>query len=169
MFPESWNPQVQKVQPVVKVRPETSFHNQLPEVAVSRRNNPYIHSKRRVRTYAHYLFLFKHPQKFYLKAFVDFTYFIEKNRACICKFKQPFFPSSCRPCKSSVCVAEKFAFKQLGRYGCAVYSNERGIPSAAGRMNALGEEFLSCTAFPFDKDCSIGRSVFRCNLYLSFE
>src|SRR5579884_489524 len=93
----------------------------------------------------------KHAQQFYLHLGVEFTYFIEEQRAAISEFKQSRF-TCIGAAERPLFVAEQFAFDQvLGKRG-AVYVNEHLVAAPGKLVDGASNQFLTAAGFPHNKN-----------------
>jgi hypothetical protein len=83
-----------------------------------------------------FLFL-KNAHQFRLQLLWDVANLVKEKRSFICEFKAGKVPRDCAGERTRL-VAEKFAFEQAPRNGCAVGSHQGMVPPGAEVMNGPG-------------------------------
>src|SRR6266568_3723099 len=130
------------IQAVIQVLPELAPLNHVFKIGVGCGNHSDVKFYRLVGAYPFYFVLLQHTQQFYLQVKRQCAYFIQKNRAVICrlKFSRLILDGSG---KSSPHVTKKFTFQQRLRNRTAVYRNKWSIFSGTVIVQRPGYQLFA--------------------------
>src|SRR5699024_2117639 len=136
-LPERREPDLNRIQTVVKILPTSFFLYKLPEIFIGRHNNPYISEAHFTGTYAKICPGLKHSQQFDLHISRGVANFIQEDSPPV-SFLKITFPRFMRPCKSALFMTEKLTLNNAFGDSTAVHNDHILIFTAAYCMDSLG-------------------------------
>src|SRR5437867_871894 len=145
------NLEVDYVQAVIKIFAEAALSHQRKELYVGSGYNAHVDSELLGAAEAHEFALLNHAQKLGLRFRTDGGDFIEENGALVGDLEETLLGSN-RASEGTFHMAEELGLQQIHRNRSCVYGHEGLVRAGGGRVNGLGDEFLTGAAFAADKN-----------------
>src|SRR5262249_22761378 len=137
------------VQPIVEVLAETLLFDFSMKIFVCCRKNPDVRVDRARSAEPLKFPVLKNAEQLDLNRRTDLADLIEKQRSTIGKLEPALF-ARIRAGKCALLITKQLGFEQCVRKRSAAYFDQRLESSRRRRMNGVGDDFLSRSAFARD-------------------
>ena len=135
--------QVDHIQTVIQILPESSFFNQLFQMVAGCSDHSYVDMSILVTADRRDRVIFQNPQQLGLRFQFKITDLIDKQSTMMGCFKTS--PTGFRRAgKRTFRMTEQFALDQVFRNGGHIHGHKRFCCPRAVTMNGLGNQFFSC-------------------------
>ncbi|MBS1272274.1 MAG: hypothetical protein MAGBODY4_01414 [Candidatus Marinimicrobia bacterium] len=158
-FPKRRHFDLQHVQPVEQVFPESLVFDQRLQPAIRGSNNPNVHGMYFLSTDLVNLPFLQYPEQFRLCLQRELRDLIQENCAAVSMFKQPFF----RPVgagESPFFVPEQFTFNQICGDAAAVNRHKVFVPSGTVIMQVRCHQFFASAGLAINEHTRVGMPDF---------
>ena len=142
------------IQPVVQVFTEAAGFDQLFEILVCRRNNPHVGGPGAITADAFEVAILHQPKHLHLGVQGQLADIIQEQGSAVGQFTAPG-PLGDGTGKGSPFIAKQLAFKQVRRYGTAVYRHEGLIATIGMVVQVPGDHLLARSGFSGDQHADV--------------